>query len=269
MKQIKFHQSKINQIVLDSGKIIGGDKFVFAVPPKHLLKIMEQFRIPHSWGDIKTFAQENSYIHYISIVFHWDKELNLKDTHGFPRSVWGLVFIKLSDYMDFHEAESKTVISCAISIRDTKSVHINKTANECNEKELISEIFRQLQESYGKLPVPTKVILYPEVKYEEHEWITEDTAYILTQRGEYLPYQNNIIQNMYNLGTHNGKSFYTSTVIESAVSNSIVLSKVLYPDLNDMGYIQLKKLVTFIDVARIIIIFVILYIIYMIIKKST
>jgi predicted NAD/FAD-dependent oxidoreductase len=268
MKQIKFHQNNINHIVLDSGNIIRGGKFVFAVPPKHLLKIVEQFNIPHSWGDIKTFAQENSYIHYISIVFHWDKELKLKDTHGFPRSVWGLVFIKLSDYMDFKEAESKTVISCAISIRDTKSLHIGKTANECNEKELIVEIFRQLQESYGILPFPTKVILYPEVKYEEREWITQDTAYILTQRNEYLPYQNDVIHNMYNLGTHNGKSFYKSTVIESAVSNSIVLSKVLYPELNDTRYIKLKKIVTFIDIARITILFILLYVIYMMIQKK-
>ena len=271
IKHITMKDTTIDSIST-TNKLIKSHHFVFAIPPKHLLKVIDKHNLPHSWGDLHKFAEDTAYIDYISVTFHWNSKLKLENVYGFPRSEWGLIFIKLSDYMtldELDEKESQTLISCAVSIRDRKSSVINKTANECNKSELLKEMFRQLQEAYGKLPQPTKVILYPEVKYELNEWISEDTAFITTPHNGYLTFQNQKLKNMYCLGAHNGKSYYKYTTIEAAVSNAIYLSKELYPNLNKNEYIKLKKPVTLADIVRIILILVVLYFIYDMIRKST
>ena len=51
--------------------------------------------------------------------------------------------------MNFKEKNSKTVISCVITITDVKSKNINKTANECTDKkDLIDEIIFKLLQFY-------------------------------------------------------------------------------------------------------------------------
>jgi hypothetical protein len=53
-------------------------------------------------------------------------------------------------------------------------------------------------------------------------------------------------------GTHNGKSLYKFTSLESAVSNAVCLSKVIYPELNDPKYITIEKTTTLSQVIFII-----------------
>ena len=202
--------------------------------------LREKFNIPHSWGDLKTFAIDTAYIEYISVSFHWDNKLKLPKVYGFPKTAWGVGFIVLSDYMTFDESTSKTVISTAITITDEKSLNNGKTANECNYNQLINELFLQLKESFPNLPDPTKIVLSPEVHYNTvlQKWQSDNTAFISTSNKGNLPFHNNIIDNMYNLGTHNGKSYYKFTSLESAVSNAVVLSKELYPSLKGNNFIR-------------------------------
>jgi hypothetical protein len=39
-----------------------------------------------------------------------------------------------------------------------------------------------------------------------------------------------MLNNMYNLGTHNGQSLYKFTSLESAASNGVMLSKLICPE---------------------------------------
>jgi uncharacterized protein with NAD-binding domain and iron-sulfur cluster len=244
--------------------ILLADKFVFAVPPKSLNTIVKTNQIPHDWGDLDNYAKETGYIDYISITFHWNTNLNLPKIYGFPRSSWGIAFIVLTDYMSFDQTNSKTVISVAATINDKVSKNINKTLDECNKQELIDEIFLQLREAYPLLPNPTLSLLSPGIEYNVslRKWVSKDTAYIIASNKGYLPFQNNVVRNMYNLGTHNGKSMYTFTSMESAVSNSVVLSKQLYPELNNGKYITLSRRTTVTDVMRILLVVLLLYFIY-------
>jgi hypothetical protein len=66
---------------------------------------------------------------------------------------------------------------------------------------------------------------------------------------------------MYNLGTHNGKSLYKFTSLESAVSNGVYLSKILYPELT-YDTIQIDKSITLTQIILAFLVFsIILYII--------
>lgn len=238
--------------------------YVFAIPPKNLYNVVNNYKIPHSWGNLEHYANETAYIDYISVSFHWNQNLHLNKVYGFPKSAWGLAFVVLTDYMNFDQTDSKTVISTAVTITDKKSKNNNKTADECTSQELVDEMFLQLKEAYPDLPLPTISIISPGVKYDNinKKWISQDTAFILTSGKGFLPFQNSSIKNMFTLGTHNGKSFYKFTSLESAVSNAVILSKDLYPELRNSKYIQLTRSTSISDIFDLITIVLIIYLIY-------
>jgi len=272
IEDIKIDNGKIENIKIRRGNnnfIINGDKYVFAIPPKNLNEIVKKYDIKNDWGDLERFSKETEYIDYISVTFHWNKKLELNKIYGFPKTEWGLAYIVLTDYMEFKEENSKTVISSAVTITDRKSKNNNKTANECNKEELIKEMMYQLRQSFPEIPEPSISLISPGVIYDENEkkWKSLDTAFISNSKEGFLKYENNVIKNMYNLGTHNGNSYYKFTSMESAVSNSVALSKILYKELNNKKYIELEKAIEISDIFDVLIIILIIYFIYLIIKE--
>ncbi len=268
IENIYIENNQINNLIIKNNntfKNIKGNKYIFAIPPKNLYDITFKYNIPHNWGNLLKYANDTAYIEYISVSFHWNEKLNLEKIYGFPKSTWGVAFIILSDYMTFQDSNSQTVISTAVTITDKKSLNNNKTANECNQEELINEILLQLREAYPNLPNPTVSLISPGVTYNNDikQWVSKDTAFIMTSNKGYLPFQNGLINNMYNLGTHNGKSYYKFTSLESAVSNSVMLSKELYNELKHPKYITLSRVTSVSDIFNILIIVLIIYLIYL------
>jgi predicted NAD/FAD-dependent oxidoreductase len=223
----------------EKDKELKANNYILAIPPKNIVSLLyTNDNIKNAFGDfnkLKEWAENTEYLDYISITFHWNKNLNLPNVYGFTKSDWGLVFIKLTDYMKFGENTSKTLISTAVTITDKKSKYNGKTANECNKDEVIKEVLMQLKESYPDLPEPSASIMTPNNYFnnEDKTWDSKDNAFISSYKSYYIPFQSEIIKNLYNLGTHNGKSSYSFTSLESAISNSIALSHIFYPELKD------------------------------------
>jgi hypothetical protein len=205
-------------------------KLIMAIPPINLNSIIKKSsnNIKNKFkNNLEIYAEKTEYIENISIIFHWNFKLNLdKKIYGFHSNTnWGIGAIVLSDYMNFKEKNSKTVISCVITINDVKSKNINKTANECsNKEELIDEVYRQLNEIYNNLPVPT--LSFVNSYYKDGKWISNETAFVKATNYGFL--NNKITDNIYTLGTHNGNAKYHFTSMETAVSNSIYLVNQLY-----------------------------------------
>jgi len=264
-KNVDFKfQTKIHNIEEDKNKsivklktdygYIYGKKIILALPPENLINILD-----NSPNNIKSslinYNSNTDYNEYISVSFHWNFDLNInKNIYGlFSNSDWGVISVILTDYMKFKERNSKTVISCAITITDKKSKNINKTANECNDKnELINEVFKQLNEIYKDLPKPT--LSFINNYYKNGKWISNETAYIKSTNTKYIP--SKLTDNIYTLGTHNGKSKVHFTSMESAVSNSISLINNLY----NKKY-KIKKPYTLRDIVIMLIILIIILII--------
>lgn len=235
--------------IISNDKIykINGKKFIIATPPKNLINILENTNVPNIFGDfnmLKKWSDDTAYIDYLSVTFHWNNKIQLPKIYGFPKTSWGVAYIILSDYMTFKESNSQTVISAAVTITNNISLKNNKIPDQCTKDELIEEIFNQLKESFPDLPNPTVSLLSPGVKYKNNNWISEDTAFITTSNYSYLPFESNIITNLYNLGTHNGKQRYNFTSMESAVTNSVELSYILFPELKNEYPIQTHFKVT-------------------------
>ena len=223
---------------------ITGDQFIMAIPPVKIIDILENsnnVKVENAFGDfkqLKKWSEDTDYIDYISVTFHWDTKLVLDKIYGFPKTEWGVAFIVLSDYMNFEESQSQTVISTTVTIPDAKSSTINKTANECNNKlELIHEIFNQLTQSFPDLPLPTVSIISPDLYWSRGSWESHDTAFIASSNQGNLDFNSKTIPNLFNLGTHNGRNLYKFTSIESAVTNGVSLSHLLYPELKEQFYI--------------------------------
>lgn len=234
---------------------------ILAIPPKNLVDILKysdkivQGAFIQNLDDI---VEKTKYKTYISMMFYWNKKYNLKGIYGVKRNDWGIIYVVLSEYMTFKETNG-TVISVAISLLNNKSSYTNKTPNESNRNEILIEAFRQINISLN-LPSPDKMILSPNnYRLDDKVWENTDTSYVNTYNGSFIsPFTK--LRGMYTLGTHNGNSYYKFTSIESACSNAIYLSNII----NKENKIKLLKMNKLSDIIKYIII---MYIIYIYIKK--
>lgn len=209
---------------------IAGSKYIFAIPPMPMVNIIKNSANPNMFGnidDLVKWEKKSRYLTYIPINFHWNSNVPLKKVQGITESDYGIVYVVMSNYMKFNENDSKVVITCTIKATDRKSIFNNKTADECNEKELIEETFRQLKLYQPDLPIPTHSILSPGIYKKNNKWETIDTAYFYTKAG----YKSNksIYDNLFWIGSHNGNSNYSFTAMESAIENAISLLHDLEP----------------------------------------
>jgi hypothetical protein len=247
-----IQNNNVETITLSNTEKIRCGKLVFAVPPVALMNIIKyEDGLRNAFGnfnDFERWVDKTKYIDYISITYHFKGKLGLPFVNGLTFDTdWGIVIINLSDYMenvdnvgtvdvleavDGAEGGYSTVLSTAISICDKDSKATYKKANECSADELIKEVHRQIKRSiFHDLPDDYKGIVNPNNYYDtyKNKWACRDNAYFNTYSEKYIPFYSSI-NNVYNLGTHNGKSYMSYTTIESAVSNAIYLAGELYPE---------------------------------------
>jgi protoporphyrinogen oxidase len=235
-------------------------KLILAIPPENLNKILiNSSSNINTINDLELYANNTKYNEYISITFHWNFKFDIETVSFVNNSDWGITSIILSDYMRFKENNSKTVISCNITLTDNKSSIINKTANECKDKnEIIYETYRQLKQIYKSLPIPT--LAFINNYYYNGIWKSNETAFLKTPNNNYLR-NNKLTDNIYLLGTHTGNSKVHFTSMESAITNAIELVNKIYKT-----EYKIKRPYTIKDVIIIFIFILIIIIILFIIK---
>lgn len=214
-----------------------GKKYILCIPPKPLYHLLNASRgIEKSFGELKEWKSKNSYFDYIPITFHYTKNVDLPDIMGFPKSPWGISFIILSNYMDFEDEPSKTVISTNITFTDVPNEN-GKTVDQSSKEEIIEYVKKQLPYFRN----PDKVIISPNVIRSNNKWINIDTAYVVTTENKYINNNANDIDNLFTVGIYNGKSNYHFTSIESSVQNALDFAKKENPNLK-YQYSKLKHL---------------------------
>lgn len=222
--------------------IFYGSNFIFAMPPLQIRNIFVKNQLKTGFkDDFNQWSENTNYITYIPVVFHWNKKINVKRLWGYPQTSWGVGYIIMSDYMDFEDDRSITVISSAITIQN-KSEYLNKTPNEISESsELVKEVFRQLKTVLPNLPDYDHGILSQNY-YDGSKWVPIHTAFMTTKYG-YIDYDSKVYNNLYNCGVQNGKSSYSFTSMESSVVNAIELLYHFIPE--SRNKIIIKEATTF------------------------
>ena len=265
VSKLNITDNKINSIDLISGNnytTLTSSNFILAISPKDIIKVTKN--MPNIFGpNTELISLYSSYNNNIPIIFHWNYKINLEKIWGFPKSNWGIAFIILSDYMNFSDDRSKTVISTCITLPNDLSTFLNKTSNQVTDtNELITEVFRQLKESFPSLPSPTYSILSPTVYRNNNEWLDTDSAFVRTNDNLLLP-THGIISNLYNVGTQNGNSPYNFTSFESAISNAISFCNNIIPESKKhfkLQYPYSLRHIILISITFVIIVTLIIYI---------
>jgi len=258
----------IESIVVAKEQLISnikGKKIILTIPPKPLFNLIKNSPgVQNAFNDInelKLWKDKNSYFDYICLTFHYYKKINLPKKGGFPRTPWGIAFIILSNYMDFSDEPSKSVISITLTFPERKNKY-GKTVHQCNKDEIINYV----KEELSFFPPPDLVIMSPNVVRDGNKWINLDTAYVLTTDNRFLKDTSDKFNNLHAVGIFNGNSLYSFTSIESAVQNAVHFCK---KELKDLKYeLPLKALTTIIDIVYNIITVIIIVIILYLLKKN-
>jgi hypothetical protein len=269
-------ESSVDKIHFDSNKVTVhvngfqtyiGKNIMLAIPPKHLVQLLDRSKIYDafgSWNKLVKWERACRYLVYIPIFYHWTrKPIVLQKIWGLPeKSEWGLIFIVMSDYMKFPNSASHDVITIAISKPDEVSPIIGKSANQCNEDEILEEVYRQMLVVFPEIKKnpPDKQIISPGVfRNDMGLWETKDSAFMLTPAG-FGPCESTRYPNLYSVGCHNGNGNYNFTALETAVQNALVLCHKIVP-MSKNKY-QMKRIFTIQKLVYMVCIIIVLIYLY-------
>ena len=227
----------------------GCKRIIIACPPQEMQHILNAHpELGAAFGpDFDRFQHETQYLPYISVIFHWSSQIKVPKIWGYPRTSWGVGNIVLSDYMDFNDPRSRTVISTVITMPDAPSdnVHLNVSANKIGDKRAVmKEVFRQLRQVYPDLPDPDYQFL-TQSAYDAagRRWVPFNHAFMTTTHG-HVPNRSVLYDNLYNCGVQNGNSSYSFTSMESSAANAVHLATELQPELVDSNVTKPREATT-------------------------
>ena len=253
----------IKSVVYNGNKKVNGKNFIFAIPPLSLCTILKKcndINIKNAFGnfsDLYDYSLKTNYINYFPITFHWNTKLDISSIWGgFTNTDWDLVYIVSSDYTQFAQDNSKTVISCVLTSLNKISKNTGKTVNESSKNEIINECFKQLQLSFPLIPF-TKAIINSGVYYINGKYKESDNAWIENIDATKTLPQSSTFTNMFTIGTHNGLCPYKFTSLESAVYNSVACAHTLLPKCKTK--FPLKSGYNLISFIKVLILCIILY----------
>jgi hypothetical protein len=263
---------RIKNIVINRNNKIEtyeANNIILAITPQSLSNIISKSNIDiqflfnnkiYNKEALSQWANKTKYIDYISITFHWNQPLKLKKIWGgITPTDWGIAFVVQSDYTNFENPNSVTVISSIITKPDEKSKFLNRTVHECSKQEITKETFRQLKIIYPDIPDYTNSIMASNMYHKNNKWRQRDQAFVYTKEG-YGPMNSTNYTNLYSLGCHSGHSYYNFTSMEAAVSNAIYLLNKIEPD--SINEIKIQKIYTLKDLLCIIAIIFIIIVVY-------
>jgi hypothetical protein len=202
--------------------------------------------LKYAFGDyeeIENWKENTKYKNVICITYRFTDYVEILSHNGLVLiTEWGITALNISEYCEKIENSNYPILSVMITQCDTRSSYNNKTANECrDENELIKEVYRQLKLSYiNNIDAEYYAIINPNNYYDDKNkmWRCKDNAYYNAFAENYIAFKSNSIENLYNLGTHNGKSYIPFNSIESAISNGIALGREIYPDVMRKYYVR-------------------------------
>ena len=189
---------------------VTGKKVVLAIESPALLRILNASNevIKHNWNDygwIKKWCEDSYYIGF-GFQLHFDKpQKTPSDWCWSCMDDWTVIITDNGKWLTpmSHDKNVKAVWSCCITTMDTTSRYLKKTANECNEKEVLDECVRQINTRL-KLDGLTECKPYKTTTSEglrkvDGRWLSQNTGFARGKMG-YLPMQGKL-NNLFCLGS--------------------------------------------------------------------
>jgi hypothetical protein len=217
---------EINKSVISSKHTkYHGKNIISCVPLRAFHRIIRNstFGLQRNWfdslSDFDYFVDKSTY-HGIGVQLHFDKPMGTMNKKWCWScfNEWSIIVTQkdVTNTVFSKDKSIKSVWSCVILDMTTKGKHVGKSANECNESELISEVIHQLSKEYGQHLKPLKTTIHSHLYKEHDKWMTPNSGY--SNAIGTLPFQGKHISNVFSVGPHNISQVpLIDTAIESAV----------------------------------------------------
>jgi len=187
------------------------------------------FSIQNNWYSLSEMKKWSENTHYNGFGF----QLHFKEKVEYPEewcwsciSEWNIIILPVSEWLSLYSKDKdiKTVWSCCIVDMETRSKHINKSPNECNENEIINEILYQLMNLNIRIPKPDIVTISPNLKNINGKWKSNNTGFT-RKNYDYLPIEGKVY-GLYALGCFTDPGYNTIAYMKTAVESvKIFLNK--------------------------------------------
>jgi len=204
-------------IIYTDRRIISSKNVIFAMPPQYISQIIKQSSYNPFSDRFLSYAEQTQYLQYISLTFHFSRHYKLEHLWGVAKdSKWGIVFIKLDDYMiDTFPGDMFTIAVTKIDVPGLNG----KTASECSDTEIQEEVWQEMNLLFH-FPDKPVIKIY---KGNDQAWVLTKHGYGECTGKDNISCPDNIGPNFYAVSCHVGESPYSFTSFESAVCNAIWL----------------------------------------------
>ena len=207
-------------------KLIKGDRFILACQSSGISNIIKNSNtwVKNNWTSYDWMRKWSDTTYYSGIGF----QLHFREKLKFPnqwcwscKDDWTIIMLPVSDWLTTKSKDPliNTVWSACVVDMDTKSKHINKTANECSREELIEECLRQIRNADCSVPVPYKTTMSDGLIRLNNKWKSKNTGFTRKKNG-YLPMQGNI-SNLFALGCFTEGNTDNIAQIGTALNSSV------------------------------------------------
>ena len=189
---------------------VTGKKIVLSIESPALLRILNASNevVKHNWNDygwIKKWCEDSYYVGF-GFQLHFDKPQKMpSDWCWSCMDDWTVVITDNGKWLSpmSRDKNVKAVWSCCIVTTDTMSRYLKKTANECNEKEVLDECVRQINTrlKQGGLAEckPYKITTSEGLRKVDGRWLSQNTGFARGKMG-YLPMRGKL-SNLFCLGS--------------------------------------------------------------------
>ena len=197
---------------------IYADNVVLCTQSSGLLPILEGSDniIRNNWlpyDEMKIWGKQTYYCGF-GFQLHYKNEVRMPEKWCWScMGDWTVIVLPVSNWLKriSNDPSIKTVWSCCIVDMDTKSRHLQKTANECTDhEEVVYECLRQMNEQHPSLPAPDVATTSVGLYHSNGKWISENTGYTQSKYGNIQMKGN--MKNLYALGC------FTETGISSVAT---------------------------------------------------
>jgi hypothetical protein len=225
VKYVHCNDGVATHIVTTDDQRISAKRFVFCVPLRRLLRIVEESsHVLHTnWFQslqiFRRYVERSSYTG-LGFQLHFDHHVQFPSEWCWSCvGDWTVIVVDKSYSLgEFTQnPRVKAVWSCVVVDLDTKSAHIGRSGNQCeNLRDIFDEAVRQVTTAYGESLGPHTRTTHSNIFRRNGRWEAWESSFsdcigTLSHTGK--------VPNLHSIGPHNLSSIAT---IESAIRSAVL-----------------------------------------------
>jgi hypothetical protein len=225
VKYVHCEDGVATHLVTTNDQRISAKRFVFCVPLRRLLRIVEESSdvLHTNWFQslkvFRTYVERSSYTG-LGFQLHFDRRIRFPSEWSWScAGDWTVIVVDKSYSLGKFTQNPgvKAVWSCVVVDLDTKSRALGRSANQCeNLRDVFDEAIRQVTVAYGESLAPHTRTTHSNIFRRNGRWEAWESSFsdcigTLSHTGK--------VPNLHSIGPHNISAIAT---IESAIRSAVL-----------------------------------------------